>query len=109
MARGDYRVELNRVAGRDAHQLWIMRYPYGANQTLMLQQDGSWKAYDSGKRIDSPTLELDGQTWREIKALLIAELGALPETAADTEVRVLRQWLDSERSRVERAFNRGLQ
>lgn len=98
------RVYFDRVPGYDKHALFILRRTFSGGHEA-LTADGEWAAYDAPEAI-APTLVIDGHDWRDAKAPLLKALGGLPEASADTEVRVLREWLASEQARVERAFDR---
>lgn len=96
----DLRVYFDRIPGRDQYALYVLRG--GGVDRARLEPDGSWREFLGND--PAPTLVIDGLTWRELRAPLTKALGGVPEGTADTEVRVLREWLAVERARVERGF-----
>lgn len=74
------------------------------DQRAYLMQDGSWQQVPEGKSIEGAGIELPRGS---IEAIAIAIQEWQGHTShADTEARVLREWLAVERARVERALDR---
>jgi len=98
------RVWLDRVPMHDAYALYVTRRGLGDSGDV-LRSDGEWQEYLYTVPV-TPTLQVPGLVWREMKPELIKALGALPPAASEAEAKVLREWLAVERARVDRAFDR---
>ena len=78
---------------------------YDADTKAMLQPDGTWHIYAEGEETKDPGIILPAETVEAIAQAIERYQGHASH--ADTETRVLREWLAVERGRVDKALKRG--
>ena len=91
-------------AFQDVVRIYISRRHPGSDRTDYLREDGTWQTVDPGARVPEAGLPLPAGAIEAI-AQAIAEFQG-HTSHADTEARVLREWLAVEQRRVDEALRR---